>query len=140
MKITFAAASTPKTGTIIVPVMAENRLGKAGAALDQQTGGMLSRAIAASRFTGKKDDVLAVLSPTGLEASRVLLIGLGKPAELTDLVVQDAGGNALALLNKTGESEAALLADADADAGAALSAAQIAANFRLWLALARLPF
>ena len=49
----------------------------AGEALDAAAGGALSRALAGSRFTGAKGQVLELLAPPGVHASRVVLVGAG---------------------------------------------------------------
>ena len=51
------------------------------AALDKGTGGALARLFAAGDFTGKRDET-AALYPTG-PAARILLVGLGKPEEVS---------------------------------------------------------
>ena len=78
MKIAFAEPSRPKSGTIVVGVMEDRTLTPTGAALDKESGGAIKRAMESSRFTGRKDEVLAVLAPANLDVGRVLLIGLGK--------------------------------------------------------------
>ncbi len=50
------------------------------AALDKQTGGSISRVLSTGDFTAQKDET-TVLYPPG-PASRVLLVGLGKPDEV----------------------------------------------------------
>jgi len=56
------------------------RLPDALVTLDRATGGMLTRATAAGDFRGKRDETL-LLYPTGIEASRILLVGVGKAGE-----------------------------------------------------------
>jgi leucyl aminopeptidase len=106
MKIAFAAPSQPKSGTIVVGVLENRTLSPTGAALDKQSGGALTRAMAASRFTGRKDEVLGVLAPPQLAVGRVLLMGLGKAEGLNRAALQALGGNIVAQLNSAGASEA----------------------------------
>ena len=48
--------------------------------LDEATGGAITRALAAaSRFNGKKDELLPIVGPANLPVSRIVLAGLGKP-------------------------------------------------------------
>ncbi len=61
-------------------------------ALDAQTGGAIGRLLASGDFAGKKDE-LALLHPTG-PASRVLLIGLGKPGEVGRGAIRRAAAQA----------------------------------------------
>jgi leucyl aminopeptidase len=58
------------------------------AGLDKQTGGAIGRVLAAGDFAGKKDET-ALLYPPG-PASRVLLIGLGKPDEVDRTAIRRA--------------------------------------------------
>ncbi|HZB90846.1 MAG TPA: leucyl aminopeptidase [Stellaceae bacterium] len=111
MKIAFAEPGRPKSGTIVVGVLEDRKLTPTAAALDKETGGALQRAIAASRFTGRKDEVLGVLAPPQLAVGRVMLLGLGKAAALDEAAMQGLGGNIVAQLNGVGESEAAVMLD-----------------------------
>ncbi|HET7470595.1 MAG TPA: leucyl aminopeptidase [Gemmatimonadales bacterium] len=62
------------------------------AALDQGTNGALSRLFAAGDFSGKKDEV-ALMYPPG-PAPRVLLVGLGKPDEISRAGIRRAASAA----------------------------------------------
>ncbi|MCW2243022.1 leucyl aminopeptidase [Azospirillum canadense] len=133
MKFAFAKPSLPKSGTVAVTVANERTLGAAGQDLDQKTGGALTRAMKASRFTGKKEETLAILAPAGVELDRILLVGLGKPEEVGDAALQAAGGALVAALDKSGESEVSVLLDLPAGAGVvpADAAAELAFGGRL---------
>ena len=52
--------------------------------LDKTSGGALTRALKFSRFTGKPGQMLEVLAPSGMKASRLLLVGLGKAEALDE--------------------------------------------------------
>jgi len=133
MKISFAEAAVPKSGTIVVGVSADRLLTPAAAALDRDAGGALTRAMAASRFEGKKDQLLSVVAPANLAADRVVLAGLGNLPEVTALQLQNLGGNVVAALAGTGETEAAILLGeiAELPVAAGEAAAQIAFGARL---------
>jgi leucyl aminopeptidase len=109
MKISFAKPRFPETGTIVVGVAADRQLTPGAAEVDKRTKGALKRALAASRFTGKREQTLDLLAPDGLKAERVLMVGLGKPEELDELALQAIGGAALARLNQAGVKAAACL-------------------------------
>jgi len=109
LKIAFAAPAVPKTGTLVAGAMADGKLTPVAAELDQMTGGALSRAMKAARFTGKKGQLLDVLAPQGLPNPRVLLIGIGDPAKLEHKDLADLGGAVTGHLLGTGETEAAFL-------------------------------
>ncbi|MDZ4737130.1 MAG: leucyl aminopeptidase [Rhodospirillaceae bacterium] len=112
MKIAFAKPELPKSGTLAVAVMDDRKLGPSAAALDRKTKGAVARAIAASRFRGRPDDLLALLAPAGLEFDRLVLFGTGKPEKLNDLGLQSLGGRLIAHLNKAGADSAAIAIDA----------------------------
>ena len=126
MKIAFASHALPKSGAAVVAVLEERRLSPSAAELDKLTGGALKRAMQASRFKGKASELLEVLAPKGVDNSRVLLVGLGKPADLGARELENAGGEALAKLNALGESEATVVVD-DIE-GAELKASECAAR------------
>jgi leucyl aminopeptidase len=111
MKIAFAKPQLPTEGAVAVGVFEGKTLTAAATVLDDRMGGALTRAMAASRFDGKKDQTLMILAPAGLEASRVLLIGLGKPEAVDALVAQSFGGNAVAHLAASGDTHAQLAVD-----------------------------
>jgi leucyl aminopeptidase len=111
MKIVFAEPARPKSGTLVVGVLEERQLSPTAAALDKESGGSVTRAIAASRFTGRKDDVLGILAPAQLSVGRVLLVGLGKAEALDAAALQNLGGNIAAQLNTAGETEASVALD-----------------------------
>jgi leucyl aminopeptidase len=67
-----------------------------------------------------------VLAPSGIEASRIVLIGLGKPGALDAVGVQALGGRLAASLANTGESAAAVAVDDGTDQK--LATAEQAAN------------
>jgi len=133
MKITFGETGVPKAGAAIAGVLEEGRFTPSAEELDRLSDGALRRAVAASRFTGKKDEILAVLAPAHLPLGRVLLVGLGKPASIDALQFQNLGGNLTAHLNSAGEKEAAFLLD-PID-GVTLSAEEAAANLAYGAAL-----
>src|SRR6266478_2348739 len=112
MKITFGELALPKTGAVVVGVLEEGKLTPTAAALDRSSGGAVQRAIAASRFSGKKDELLAVLAPANLALTRIILAGLGKPKSIDAAQMQGLGGVLLAHLNGVGETEASVLIDA----------------------------
>ena len=126
MKISFAKFALPTEGALVVGVLEERVLLATAQQIDAKTAGWLTRAIAASRFEGKKGQSLLLLSPAGLEVSRLLLIGLGKVAAIDEALAEGFGGAAVAQLLTAGD--AAVTIAVDVIDGAALSAAQFAAH------------
>jgi leucyl aminopeptidase len=125
MKFTFSDLSLPQAGSIALPVLADRTLTKMGADLDAKTGGILTRAMAANKFSGKADETVTIVAPGGVDLNHILLVGLGKPDQITDVTVQDAGGAIVAALGKNAAEVAVLVDDLP---GSALAPSQIAAE------------
>lgn len=68
---------------LIVPVTEPAELTGINQELDGALGGQLARLIASEDLTGKLGSTLALRGLHGIAAKRLLLVGLGKPAELT---------------------------------------------------------
>ena len=117
LKISFAAPTPPKTGALIVGVLAKGVLSTAAAELDKTTGGALKRAIDASagRFTGKKGQLLDILAPQGVSNPRILLVGMGEAKELGVNDLEEAAASAVTHLSYSGVTEAAILLGDDKD-------------------------
>jgi len=114
MDIEFAAA-----GAALPPNTALARLVYEGAALE----GALAQAAAASRFTGAKGQTLDVLAPSGLDAARLVLVGLGKKegpdANATAIAIEHAAASAYAAVKTSGLTGIRLeLPDGDTDLAA----------------------
>ncbi|MFM8679888.1 MAG: leucyl aminopeptidase [Alphaproteobacteria bacterium] len=133
MKISFAKPALPNTGSYVVGVHEDRKLTGAAAALDKRTRGMVAAALAASRFRGRKGETLDILSPRGVSMRRIVLLGLGKPADLGSLRLQRIGGALLAHLNRVGESTATVAVGVLSDGTPALPvvAAHLAYGARL---------
>ncbi|HXA39531.1 MAG TPA: leucyl aminopeptidase [Phenylobacterium sp.] len=110
MDIEFVAA-----GAALSPKTALARLVYEGAALD----GVLGQAAAASRFTGAKGQTLDVLAPSGVEAARLVLVGLGKAEAADALGVEHAAATAYGAVKASGLTTLRLeLPDASAELAA----------------------
>jgi leucyl aminopeptidase len=112
MKITFAKPDRPRSGAVMVGVWEESMLTPAAQQLDEETGGAVARALAASaRFKGKKDELLPIVGPPLLPVSCIVLAGLGKPDLADARLFQQLGGNLVAHLNSAREKEATIAID-----------------------------
>src|SRR4051812_34444514 len=112
MKIEFAPFAPPRSGAVIVGAWEDRVLTAAARRLDEETGGAVSRAIAAApRFHGKKNELLPLIGPPKLPLSRIVVAGLGKPEAVDARLLQDLGGNLVAHLNGAGETEAMFVID-----------------------------
>jgi leucyl aminopeptidase len=113
MKISFTEPDLPSSGAVVVGVWEGKVLTPGARRLDEAAGGAITRALSApSRFNGKKDELLPIVGPANLSASRIVLAGLGKPESVDSRSLQQLGGNLVAHLNGAGEEEATLMIDA----------------------------
>ena len=133
MKISFSQPALPKSGAIALTVGHDRALGAFGRDLDERAGGALTRAMAAARFTGKPEETLSLFAPAGIDAARVVLVGVGKPEEMTALTAQNAGAAVIAGLLTSGETDLAIAVERPE--GTALSTAELAAEVGLGVRL-----
>jgi leucyl aminopeptidase len=111
MNITFAKHAMPKSGALIVTATQGGKLAPAAAAFDKAQGGILKRAMSASKFQGKRGQIVDVLAPGKLGLSRVVLLGIGAPGELTAPLAEAVGGLLSAFLTGTADGAGALMLD-----------------------------
>ncbi|WP_417318133.1 leucyl aminopeptidase [Emcibacter sp.] len=138
MKINFLKNAMPKKGDLVVFAYENNRLSSFAKKVDTEMKGQLGRALTASRFKGKFGEFLSIPAPTGLNVNNVLLMGLGKPDELKELKLQQAGGKIMARLMTSGEEEISVAAEAIRKAE--VSADEAAANIAYGAKLRRYRF
>lgn len=129
MKVVFAQPGLPKSGCLAVGVLDSGILTPSAKDVDAATGGAVSRAIAASRFTGKADQTLDIVAPAGLGVDRVILVGLGKADAVDARRAESFGAAALVAAEKGTGSELALAIDVLAESK--LSAPMFAAHAAL---------
>ena len=126
MRLTFASPDLTRPGAIAVFVLDGGTLSATAERLDKQTGGAVTRAMAAGRFKGDKGQTLKILAPQGVKADQILLVGLGKPDAVDALGAQNAGGTVVRELGSTAERSVSIMVDAIK--GAPVSAVGFAAN------------
>ena len=126
MKISFSAPSLPRTGPLAVGVLSGGKLLATAQRVDKATEGSIGRAMRASRFNGDRGQSLTVMAPSGVRASRVILLGLGDAENFDDLAAQTIGGRAWKAMAETGDKAAQLAIDPVH--GSKLKTAEIAAN------------
>ena len=138
MKISFANPALPRRGTYAVGVYADRKPTPSAKALDKATRGALGRAMAASRFKGKKGQTLQMLAPAGSKLDVILLVGLGEEKKVDALVMQEAGAAVYAALAGGGAASVTVAVDTVQGGGAdgeGLKVAELAAELALGLRL-----
>ncbi len=92
-RISFASLDAkPKAPTVIYFVAEEDGNPAHIKKLDEQTQGALSKAIAVTSFKRKRKSVVEILAPQGLEAARLILVGVGDPKTLNEREWLEIGG------------------------------------------------
>jgi leucyl aminopeptidase len=136
MKVEFSALPKAFSGNVAVFVAAEKQL-LATAQSMNRAGGAVGRAIAASRFSGAKQQTLTVLGQAG-GMTRLMLLGVGKAGELDARTAEGLGGQVVADANGSGQKSVTVVVDAVK--GTALSAGEIAAHIALGACLRNYRF
>ena len=113
MRINFSELPASKAKTpafadpvLVLPVGDDKKLSALGAALDKQAGGLLSKALSAGKFAGKRGQTLSLILPQGVKLSRVILVGYGSAKTLTLTALENIGGAAVPAIEATGVTAA----------------------------------
>ncbi|MBI2913176.1 MAG: hypothetical protein HYY03_04585, partial [Chloroflexi bacterium] len=83
--------------------------GGATGAVDKALGGGISQLIAEGEIKGKKDELTIIHTLDRLPSPRVLIAGLGKPADFSLNTIRDLTGAALRRLRRAGATRAATI-------------------------------
>ena len=137
MKIEFSAAPKVLSGSVAVFVASDKQLLAAAQGIDTATGGAITRALSAGRFTGAKNQTLRVLGQPA-NTPRLLLLGVGKPRELNARAAELLGGIIAGEANASGLKAVGVVVDAVK--GSKLSPGQIAAHMALGVRLRNYRF
>ena len=113
MKISFVKTYPAKGGVLVVGVEEGKRLTTTAQDVDQKTGGALSRALKSGDFKGKSKQFLELVAPAAIEWNRILIMGLGTNPDL--IALQDLGGALYQKLAASGEKDAAIAVDFNAE-------------------------
>jgi leucyl aminopeptidase len=110
MKIEFVPldAKIGKTCAVAAPAFEGAVLSTAAKALDKATGGAVTRAIAAGRFTGAVGQSLDLVAPHGVEAARALIVGCGARDKFDAQAAELAAAHAYQAVKASGVETLAL--------------------------------
>jgi leucyl aminopeptidase len=95
-----------KAGTLVVGIFENRKLTPAAQALDKM--GAISNVLKSGDITGKPGSTLLLRSLTGVAAERVLLVGLGTEAEITEKSFTSAIQSTVRALGTVGAADALL--------------------------------
>jgi leucyl aminopeptidase len=126
MNINFAAPAAVTAGSWLIGAVEGGALLPAAVSADKASGGALTRALKFARFKGRPGQMVEVLAPSGMAASRLLLVGLGKPEALDEKALETIGAQVTARLLAVGETRASV--EIDAPKGCKVKKGEIAAH------------
>ena len=99
--IRFVETARPTGGSVVLFVDDQRAFGSIGRALDEEAGGLLTRATKLAKFKGKRLKTMEVLAPAHLPYDRIVIAGLGADTS-TEAELTTRGGAVLgALLGST---------------------------------------
>ena len=113
MKINITEKELDTSGALAVFALEtddEAKLVHAATEIDEKMGGALSKAASIGTFKGKFGQMVDILAPSGINASRVILIGLGKDYELSDNQAEQVGGKIINKLMYDGDEVVSIAA------------------------------
>ncbi len=110
LKLGFAPFSRPARGVLVLFCEEGLKFGSAARKALDPTGDLITRAAAADRFQGKNGSALNLVAPTGLDLSRLVIVGVGKPRDLEPRDFVKLGGIAVGRIPSSA-SEATIIAD-----------------------------
>src|SRR6267143_1104459 len=118
--MTSGAASAPlshvDTPLLAVALAQGSTVPASLADLDRAAGGVVARAITSGDFKGKRDET-TLLYPSGAKPERILLVGLGKPGEVTRNTIRRAAAVAGKRARALGTKQLAFAVAAEARNG-----------------------
>ena len=129
MQIAFVESAPSSPGGLAVFATPERKLLPQAAATDKAVGGAIAAAMAAGRFTGKQGQIMALLAPKGVSATRVAVAGMGEGKDLRPRTVEGLGGALLADANGAAQKKLTVLVDAPP--GSKLKVEEIAARLAM---------
>ncbi len=94
-KLDFSPIGAPPKGVLVVFCEEGVKLGAATRKLLAGSGDLVERAAAAERFKGKSGSALDIVAPTGLDVSRLVVVGAGKARDLKGQDFVKLGGTAM---------------------------------------------
>ncbi len=130
LKLGFGPFAAPARGVLVVFCDGDLKFGPATRKAIAPAAGMVTRAAKAEGFTGKNGSALELIIPEGLKVARLVVIGVGKPAELKQKDFVNLGGIAMGKLPKSA-AEACVFAELPGGAMRADDAADLAQGVQL---------
>jgi leucyl aminopeptidase len=104
MKIEFTPLNTHAgaKGALAVFAFEENVLAGALADLDRTSGGAIARALGGARFAGATGQTLEILAPNGVDAARLVIVGVGKQRDFDERAAELGAARAYRVVKSSG--------------------------------------
>lgn len=125
MKITFADAA--KADIVAFLIDQDGSLPSAAEQIDKASGGLLSEAMTASRFSGKSGQQAFVVLPAGSAAKRAVLVGAGDAKKRNDRALEKLGAGLYKAQANSGYKALDLIVENSEDAARIALGAKLAA-------------
>ena len=113
MEIEIKGGAIPGRGAIAVAVGKGGKLSPAATELDKTTEGAIKQVLRASRFSGNKGQQAEILAPRGTRLDRILLLGVGDPADMTQNDLEALGGKTYSAWASSGVKQGKIVIDSD---------------------------
>ena len=130
VKVGFVPFSAAARGTLVVFCDDTLKFGPQTVKALKKAGAAVKRAATANRFKGKSGAILDILAPESLSASRLLVVGTGKIADLKEIDFLKLGGK-LAAKVSSGGGDVTVIAENSSGPMKASDAAGLASGIRL---------
>ena len=128
--ISFVKTPRKLAGTVVVFVAEDLKLGKTAATLG--IGELVRKAAATAEFKGKVRTTLDLLAPQGTDLDRLLVVGIGKVADVAQVDWIRLGGAVVAALGKAKKATVLFERPDGAPAGAAAADFALGAKLRAY--------
>ena len=120
VKVGFVAFSAPPRGVLVVFCDDTLKFGEATRKALGKAADVVKRAAAANQFKGKSGSTLDIPAPEGIKADRLIVVGVGKAAEIKEKDFLKFGGVTAGKLNGLGFKVSRVLRGIDAAAALGL--------------------
>nr|WP_310524904.1 leucyl aminopeptidase [Polymorphobacter sp.] len=104
MIIAFPAVADATPHVLVVLAGPDGMMSAAATAADTASAGQVTRALKTGRFEGEATAVVEILAPTGLDAARLLIIGMGPAEKATAATFERIGATIAARFQSCGET------------------------------------
>lgn len=103
MEILFQpnSAKTDEKGILILGSFEDNMFFERTREVNTKTENHIQRAVDFSPFKGKKDEIVSIPAPYGLNYAQIILVGFGKAADATLLSLEEAGAKAFSAIARS---------------------------------------